>query len=323
MDSSEIIGKFSEKTIIVIGDVMLDEYIIGDADRISPEAPIPVVLAKEKRFFLGGAANTANNIVSLGAKAILCGVIGKINTEASAVLMKLLEERKIFDNCVVDENRETTRKTRVIARQQQMLRIDEEKTASIPASVEKELIKSFAREIKKADAVVISDYAKGVLTPRVAREIMRIARQNKKIVCVDSKNLKMFKNPALAKPNKKEFENETGKKRAFREECEKAAFLLCKKIRARALLVTLGAEGMLLVEGKNSFYIKSRAMEVFDVSGAGDTVLATAALALASGATMLQAAELANFAASIVIRKLGTATLSAEELKGAMQNGLC
>ncbi len=322
MDSNEIIDRFSGKTMLVIGDVMLDEYIIGDVERISPEAPIPVVLAKERRFVLGGAANTANNIASLGAKAILCSVIGKINTESSARLMKLLEERKIVDDCVVDENRETTRKTRIIARQQQVLRIDEEKTIDIPASVEKKLIESFAGEIKNVDAVVISDYAKGVLTPKVSREIMRIARKNGKMVCVDSKNLLLFKNSTLVKPNKKELEKETGKKCGSIEECKKAAQLLFKKIAPKALLVTLGAEGMLLVEKEKIAHIESRAVEVFDVSGAGDTVLATTALALASGATMRQAAEIAGSAASVVIKKLGTATLSAEELKEAIQNDL-
>lgn len=321
LDYNGIISKFAEKKVIVIGDVMIDEYVIGDAERISPEAPVPVIIAKERKFALGGAANTANNIASLGAKAVLCGVMGKVNSDSSAILMKLLVERKITDLCVVDENRETARKTRIIARQQQMLRIDAEETAEIPASVEKKLIAGFAAEIKDADAVVISDYAKGTLTQKVSREIMRIAKNNGKITCVDSKNFSQYRNATIIKPNKKELEKETGKKCSSVKDCEEAALLLFKKARPKALLATFGAEGMLLFDGKKALHIESRAAEVFDVSGAGDTVIATAALSLSSGATMQQAAEIANFAASVVIRKLGTATLSTDELAEAIRNG--
>ncbi len=320
MDLNEIIDSFPAKKIVVIGDIMLDEYIIGDVERISPEAPVPILLAKEKKLVLGGAANTAGNIVSLGAKAALCGVIGKKDSNASESLVRLLSEKKISNCCVFDESRETTKKTRIIARQQQMLRIDEEQSAEIPMQVAEKMLECFSREITDADAIVVSDYAKGVFSTVVAARLMRMAKKQKKIVCVDSKNFSFFKNATIAKPNRKELEKETGKKTFSIEECKKAVSLLYKKIRPKALLATLGADGMLLVLGKKTLHFKSRAAEVFDVSGAGDTVLATTALSLSCNASFEQAAELAGFAASVVIRKLGTATLTAEELKEEILN---
>ncbi len=318
MDYNGIINKFSEKKILVIGDIMLDEYIIGDVERISPEAPIPVVLAKDRKFVLGGAANTANNLSALGAKTVLCGMLGK--DETAKKISSLLEEKKIANACISVEGRKTTRKTRIIARNQQMLRVDEEETTPITQSTEKKLLETIAKEIKNSDAIVVSDYAKGLFSKKTARSIISLAKAHGKIVCVDSKNLKQFRGATLIKPNRKELERETGKTCSTIDACEKAAILLFKKLRPNALLVTMGADGMLLAEAKNVSRIKSKAAEVFDVSGAGDTVLATATLALASGATMQQAAEIASFAASVVIRKLGTATLNVEELQGEINS---
>ncbi len=314
----EILGNFSGKTILVIGDVMLDEYIWGEVERISPEAPVPVVQVTKDSWVPGGAANVANNISSLGGRAIIAGVVG--DDLAGGKLKKLLRAGKIDTRGILlDKERPTVTKSRVLAGHQQVLRIDREDTASMRKADITRLLQTVRKLAGEADGLVLEDYAKGLVCQELVDEVIKIARRNKLFVVVDpnGKNALTYRGARIVTPNRKEAQATVGLGR--KAELEDLGRALLKGWGSESVLITLGEDGMCLVEArKKPYYIPTVAREVFDVSGAGDTVVGTVALALAAGADLKEASHLANCAAGVVVGKLGTATADREEVVSAL-----
>lgn len=311
------IDKFKELRVLVIGDLMLDEYLWGKVDRISPEAPVPVVAVEKKSHTLGGAGNVINNLSAMGAKVFAVGTVGA--GPAGRDVLKKLEALSVDVTGVISEpDRPTTRKTRIIAASQQMLRIDREVRHRISAHTLETLTRIIASYIDKMDLVIISDYDKGLVTRELVACIVDIARKSGVMTLADPKSIDFSKymGVTVLTPNKKEAAIAAGIKIQTPEEMEKAAAKIMALARLEKLLITCGKAGMVLYEaGKPAVSIASKARQVFDVSGAGDTVISLLGLGLASGATFKAAAGLANLAAGIVVAKVGTATASIEELK--------
>jgi len=309
----KILSNFKGKKILVIGDVMLDHYLVGDVNRISPEAPIPIVKVTQEKYVLGGAANTANNIASLGGKAYLVGIVGEDN--AGKILEKQLRENNMVTaGLFIDKDKPTVQKVRVVGKPQQLLRIDYENTKLSDKKIESKILDYVKNIIKKVDAVVISDYAKGLMTKNLSSEVISLCNENKKPVIVDPKpkNVNFYKNATLITPNLKEASEMTGI-----DNNSENAVLMGEKLKEMLdsnILITKGEYGSTLIElDGNIVHIPTKAKEVYDVSGAGDTVVATLVLALAVGADLKYAAVLANKAAGIVVGKIGTATVSMKE----------
>jgi D-beta-D-heptose 7-phosphate kinase/D-beta-D-heptose 1-phosphate adenosyltransferase len=311
----EILAAFPGKRVIVVGDVMVDEFIWGNSRRISPEAPVPVVEVRQRTHLPGGAANTAVNVASLGGHVLLGGVVGA--DAASEKLRAALADRGVpADSLMVDPSRVTTSKTRVMAQGKHVVRVDEERPAPLAAELENQLLTWAAREMPTAHACLLADYAKGVVSTRLARELLDLARQAGKPSIVDPNgtNLMRYRGATVVKPNLQEA------RRFCRADddaldLEQIGRQLTEAIPGSALLVTCGPEGMALFRaGVPTVTIASAARAVFDVTGAGDTVAGTLALALAAGASLELAAHLANRAAGIVVGKVGTAAVTREEL---------
>lgn len=326
-----LIKKFSRAKILVVGDLILDQYIRGDVDRVSPEAPVPVVWAKRRNYVPGGAANVANNIASLGGKVSLLGVVG--NDAHSRILFSELKKRNICSEGVFREpGRWTTLKTRVIAGHQQVVRVDWEHTQALSKELNQKIIRFIKSRINDFNGFVIEDYGKGVINASVLAELTALAHQNRKIIVVDPKedNFGLYRGVTCITPNRKELVNAVRNLKikdstnTFRvnndlldkdRDIDSAAEQIIEYLGLESLLLTLGEEGMRLFES-NGFVarIPTVAQEVFDVSGAGDTVAAVFTLALVCGAKKLGAARLANIAAGIVVGKVGTAVVTKEEL---------
>ncbi|NPA51852.1 MAG: D-glycero-beta-D-manno-heptose-7-phosphate kinase [Aquificae bacterium] len=306
--AKQIIDDFPKRKILVIGDVMLDKYLWGNVERISPEAPVPVFEVQRETVNLGGACNVANNISALDAKAYIIGVIGKdINGK---ILKQLLREKGIESILVEDSERPTTIKTRVIAVSQQLIRIDRESKVKLSVEIEKEILHKIDSVIDKVDAVIVSDYGKGVITQKVMDKLL----SSGKMIFVDPKpsNCHLYKNVTIMTPNKKEAYQ------CAKTDQDSNVEVVGKKImeylNINQLLITLGAEGMALFEGENTYFIKARAKKVFDVTGAGDTVIAVLTLSKTSGADWKESACIANFAAGYVVGEIGTATVDRNTL---------
>lgn len=327
----EIIARFPKANILVLGDLILDEYIWGNVERISPEAPVPVVWADRHSFVPGGAANVANNIRSLDGGACLVGVVGK--DKNADILLSEMKKRKISPAGIfIEPERHTTVKTRIIAGHQQVVRVDWEHTHSLPLELNRKILKFIERTIKNYDAIVVEDYGKGVTNAYLLERVIGLARRHKKIITVDPKeeNFLYYRQVSSITPNRKELENAvrnlrikdtTNKFRVHNDrlfndkEINLAARQILKYLKLESLLVTLGECGMRLFEKDGQVTnIPTVAQQVFDVSGAGDTVIAAFTLSLSSGATKPQAAYIANFAAGIVVGKLGTASTNRKEL---------
>ena len=319
VDKSELlslIGGLQKKKIVVIGDVMLDVYIKGSVARISPEAPIPVVEINEKdRKMPGGAANVACNITALGGEAAIIGTMGR-----DMAGRELVQELKNYgvntSGLLALSDRPTTEKTRVIANTQQVVRYDREVKSALSEKQQNQVIQKALKAVQTADGVIFEDYNKGLLTAKVIRKVVAYAKAKKKIITVDPKfhNFFEFKGVTVMKPNMKEVTEALGPE-AVGENFETIGFKVMKRLQCRSLVLTRSEHGMTLFEENQPVRtIPTVAREVFDVSGAGDTVIATLTLALTAGATLLQAAALANYAAGIEVEKLGVATVSAEEL---------
>jgi len=312
-----IIDRLRKVKVLVVGDIILDHYIWGKAQRLSPEAPVPVVWANREEYLLGGASNVAHNSIALGAKAEICGIMG--SDFYSDVLKSLLRKKNVSGNLiVVDKNRPTTLKTRVIAQHQQVVRIDWESSEFVSFNINKKMISLIKRNIHKFDLVIIEDYGKGMINPSFLEALVHICRKNKKIVTVDPKeeHFDYYKEVTALTPNLKEAEYATGMRVKKDEDIDILAHIILDKLNPRALLVTLGDKGMrLFLKTGQYFHLPASAIEVFDVSGAGDTVIAVFSLGLASGASFLEAAYLANLAAGIVVGRLGVAVTSPLELK--------
>lgn len=312
----KVIPGFSGVNVLVIGDLILDEFVWGEVSRISPEAPVPVVWVKSESFMPGGAANVANNIASLGASVYIAGVTGK--DEREGVLKEGLAKKGInIDGIVTDDSRPTTLKTRVVAHHQQVVRIDREKIDVISAAVLDKIIVYVKKIIDKMDAIIIEDYGKGVISARLLKEILTIAKKKKKIITVDPKeeNFSYYKGVTAITPNHHEAAQASGIKAKDGESILKIGKALLNKLNCEGVLVTLGENGMQLFQKNGDItHIPTVAQEVFDVSGAGDTVISTFTLALALGMDMKDAAYVSNIAAGIVVGKVGIAVITQKEL---------
>jgi len=311
-----LLRKIAQLRILVIGDVMLDHYIWGDATRISPEAPVPVVEIARDTWTAGGAANVALNLASLGAQCTVAGFIG--DDEAGIRLKRLLHEKGIV-TVTTPGTGATIVKTRVLVQNQQLCRLDRESPQPHYAVTAAQAKTLFSAAIRAADAVILSDYAKGILSDALVTSVTRIARAAGKLIALDPKpkHPLAFRNLDLITPNKREALQLAGMEPAPHHPFPAAEVCarLHRRYRTRNLVVTLGEEGMLLsAKGKVLKIIPTAAREVFDVSGAGDTALAGLVLALAAGASLEQAAHFSNAASGVVVGKLGTATVTPEEL---------
>ncbi len=313
-----IIDRFARTRVLVVGDVMVDHYVWGSVSRISPEAPVPVVNVTKESLLLGAAANVVNNIHALGGIVSLCGVVGQ--DDAGRQLRQMLGSRGIpTDGLIVEEDRLTTIKTRVIAHHQQVVRFDRETKEGIGRETHRSILSHVASLADEGlDAIVISDYCKGVVTKEVVRDIVRLAKNRGIIVSVDPKiaHFGIYSGVTILTPNTKEaslgarieIDDERSLLRAGRG--------LLRKLSCDAVLITRGEQGMSLFERDGRItHIPTVARDVFDVTGAGDTVISTLTLGMAAGASMIDAAKLSNFAAGIVVGVVGTATVTSDQLK--------
>ena len=304
------------KRIAVIGDAMLDVYLRGDVDRISPEAPVPVVHVTERKLALGGAANVAQNITAIGAA---CDIVCAIGDDAAGVLVRqMLHEVGAGTRAVVRVTRQTTQKTRVVARSQQLVRYDEEDDADFSGTEMEDLIAAALKAVDNADAVVLEDYNKGLLVPALITPVISHAKKRGIPVVVDPKyrNFFSYAGATIFKPNRRELESALGAEVDLdHPEALPATF---ERLGVEHLLLTLGEKGMALISSDGEIgRIPTTAREVYDVVGAGDTVTAYLATTLAAGGTPAQAAVIANFAAGVEIGKLGAATVQTDEVIAA------
>ncbi|MCX8012151.1 MAG: D-glycero-beta-D-manno-heptose-7-phosphate kinase [Desulfobacterota bacterium] len=314
------INKFFQARVMVIGDMMVDHFIWGSVNRISPEAPVPVVKVTRESFHLGGAANVVHNIHTLGGKVFLAGIIG--DDEMGRKIINELRSLKVStQGLILVSGRPTTVKTRIIAHNQQVVRFDREETSPLSSEVKNRIISYCKKIFPDVQAVILSDYDKGLLSRDLVEEIIFLGKKEKKIITVDPKveNINNYKEVTIITPNQKEAGEATGIKILTDDDACRAAFLLQKKISCDSVLITRGEQGMTLLEKDRSLaHIPTLATEVYDVTGAGDTVVGALALALATGALPRVAALIANYAAGIVIKKVGTAAVGKEELKKAI-----
>lgn len=315
--AKEIIDSMRGRKVVVLGDVMLDEFVWGDVTRISPEAPVPVVDIQRESVHLGGAANVLANLVALGATASVVGVVGK-DAAGERLRASLREVSPGQDDgyLIVDEHRPSTVKTRIIAHSQLVVRADRELRTPVNGQTEAKIIAALKDALENAAALVVSDYDKGVVTPRILAEILPLAYKRVPVL-VDPKirNFSAYRPATLVTPNHHEALRMTNLEADTDEGLHRAASLIREQLNCDAVLITRGDQGMMLLEGDGDpVYVATAAREVYDVTGAGDTVIATLAAALAAGSSLVEAASLANHAAGIVVGKVGTATAGATEL---------
>ncbi|MDR3124266.1 MAG: D-glycero-beta-D-manno-heptose-7-phosphate kinase [Endomicrobium sp.] len=318
----DLIDSFKKQSVLVVGDTMIDQIVWGKVKRISPEAPVPVVEVIKETQVLGGAANVANNITALGAKAYMVSTIG--DDLGGKTVIEMFKEKEINSDCLVcDEKRPTIVKTRIIAVSQQLVRVDKEVKGQFESRIENKLISNIESLIPKVDAVIISDYGKGVVCPKVLKKTIVLAKKYKIPVTVDPKieHFKKYRNITTMTPNEKEASEGMNAKNIEADfDVANLGKKILKTLKSDSVVITRGEKGMTLIEPNNKVTnIPTRAKEVYDVTGAGDTVISTMTLALAAKAKLLIAAELANFAAGIVVAKLGTATATPEELKNVIK----
>lgn len=318
----DLIRAFRGVKIMIVGDFILDQFIWGTVERISPEAPVPVVHVREEQFRLGGALNVAHNIHTLFGNVVPCGVLGR--DRDGRMLRRVIHREGIDTGGIIYEDaRPTTVKTRVIAHSQQVVRFDREKTESISTEAQEGILKFVEDRIRGMDAVVIEDYGKGVIESALLKKLIKAARQVQKPVLVDPKEKHFSYYPGITTmtPNRKEaFAGAEALRIRHNGSLEALGKGLLKRLRCDSVLITLGEDGMALFENSGAMtHIPTAAREIFDVSGAGDTVISVLALALGAGAKTKEAAVLANLAAGIVVGKLGTATVSPDELSDAVK----
>jgi D-beta-D-heptose 7-phosphate kinase/D-beta-D-heptose 1-phosphate adenosyltransferase len=313
----------SQPTILVIGDLMIDHYILGSASRLSPEAPVPIVNVKKDTYTLGGAGNVVQNLVSLGAKVMVSGVIGD-DTAGEQIIDILTSEGVETHTIIKDTGRPTTVKTRVMAGSHQLVRVDREITDAVSAEIEDELIRKLSGYIAQADIVLLSDYNKGLFSPSLTQRVIIEANKQGKKVVIDPKglNYEKYKGAFIIKPNRKELADATKVEKINSiETLQGAAKVIFAQTGTEYLIVTLSEEGMVILSELAYKLLPVKATEVFDVTGAGDTVLATIAYFIATGLSVEEASELANHAAAIVIRKVGSATTTIDEIVGDIEKG--
>lgn len=314
-----ILDRFPGKRIAVIGDLMLDRYYWGAVRRVSPEAPVPVVEVESESVRLGGAANVANNIRSLGGMPVVIGIVG--DDYIGTVLRDLVQEAG-FDGSglVVDASRPTTVKTRVIAQGQHVVRIDNESKAACSAQLREQLIAVVRKEIPGLDGIIIEDYNKGVVSKEIIDDVTALARIHNTIITVDPKfdNFLQYRHVTVFKPNRREAEEVLGGRLRSEEEIEGAGKKLLELLGAKNILLTRGEDGMSLFESNGGIlHLPTVAPNVQDVSGAGDTVISTLTMALASGAPIREACILANCASGVVVGEIGIVPIRPEDLRAA------
>lgn len=311
-----VLNAFAGKCVLIVGDVMLDEYIWGNVRRISPEAPVPIVEIQRRTYFLGGAGNTAANVISLSGRALLGGTIG--DDLQAITLCEALQEQGIKAKLLKDPARPTTTKTRVIAHSQQVVRVDHEKQYPLYPEMEETLLNWVKAHLEEANVFLLSDYAKGVVTSRLAKQTIQLAQRAHKPIIVDPKgnDYRKYQGATVVAPNIQEARLALNRLLDPAEDLLELGRELLTLLDGSTIFITQGSEGMSLFRsGEKVMHIPAVTRYVYDVTGAGDTVVATLALALAAGATLEEAAHLANVAASIVVGKVGTAAATPEELK--------
>lgn len=317
---TDIAKSFNKGKVMVVGDVMVDQFIYGTVERISPEAPVPVVEVQSETFMLGGAANVLSNIKSLGGTTSVCGVIGDDahGKRAKSMFKKIGAET---DGLIVDAHRITTKKTRIIAHSQQVVRFDKEVKDNISKTTHKKIMNHISSDITGYDAVIISDYGKGVITKELAAEVVELCKKKNKVITVDPKtnHLLYYKGITSMTPNHHEASLASGIKIIDEKTLEKSGSFLLTFLESDSVLITRGDKGMALFEKDGTISkIPTVAQNVYDVTGAGDTVISVFTLALSVGASFKEAAVLANYAAGIVVGKVGTATVTEDELCSAI-----
>jgi D-beta-D-heptose 7-phosphate kinase/D-beta-D-heptose 1-phosphate adenosyltransferase len=312
----QYIQRFPQASVLVVGDLILDHYVMGKVSRISPEAPVPVVHVESESLRLGGAANVFNNILALGGKADLCGVIGA--DESGRLLMKELgAKRSGRGGVVIDHDRPTTRKSRVIAHHQQIVRYDVEGRQELKAALQRRILQYVESRLRELTCVVVSDYAKGVISAGLMSELTRLAALRKVPVIVDPKveHFGYYKGVTVITPNHLEATQASGVHGDDDQTINEAGAMIRQRLGCQSVLITRGEKGMSLYEADGaSWHLPTQARQVYDVTGAGDTVIGTLALALSTGASIKNGAILANHAAGIVVGMVGTATVSPEQL---------
>jgi len=324
----ELLTAARRARILVVGDVMLDQFIWGSVNRISPEAPVPVLDFQRESFMPGGAANVARNLSALGASTELFGVVGR-DPQAGQLKAQLAEHQVDCAGLVASPSRHTSIKTRIVAHQQQVVRVDRETRSEIDGASARRLLDALHPRLGKADALIIGDYGKGVITQTLLDELKKLCRQRGVWLSFDPKPVHHLNLSGLSliTPNRKEAFELSGLPDDTRDSNPlhdinliRTAGRLLNDLAPALLLITLGEQGMLLCRrGEKPFHIPTVAQEVFDVSGAGDTVIATFTLAIAAGASPLEAAILSNHAAGVVVGKVGTATVTPDELVGSFR----
>lgn len=319
--AKEILAAMRRSSVAVVGDIMLDRYIWGQVDRISPEAPVPVVAVESMNARPGGAANVAWNLVALGLRVRLIGILGR-DRQAGEIKAIITESGIPADFLVTDGSRQTTEKIRIVAHNQQVVRADFETDAEVGGRILGRLIAAVERAVSGVDAIVVSDYGKGVVSAPVMDRLRELSADEDIPILVDPKegHFSLYRGAYVMTPNKKEAGGFYNTRIKSDEELETVGRSLLKDLEARFVLITRGEEGMTLFEkDRAAHHVPTRASEVYDVTGAGDTVISVLAAAVAAGAPIRSAIELANAAAGIVIRELGTATVSEQELIAAFQ----
>ena len=318
----EHLSRFSKARVLVLGDLILDHFIWGTVHRISPEAPVPVVHVESESLKLGGAANVYNNIASLGGQADICGVVG--SDESGRILLKELGLRRAGrGGIVIAQDRPTTRKTRVVAHNQQVVRFDVERRTEIGEPIQRRLLRYVESRLREVDCLVVSDYAKGVVTGGLMTDLIRLAALRRIPVLVDPKveHFSYYKGVTVITPNHHEALQAARIHGDDDRAVDEAGEIIRQRLGCRSVLITRGEKGMSLYEADGSrWHIPTFARQIYDVTGAGDTVVGTLALALATGASAQDGSLLANQAAGIVVGIVGTATVTAVQLEGALRH---
>lgn len=312
----EITNQMGRARIVILGDIMLDEYLLGSVNRISPEAPVPVVEIASSKVLLGGAANVAANIRALGDEPILIGTVG--DDDQSVTLRHLLSEKSISSNYLVsDTSRRTTIKTRIIAHSQQVVRADREDRHELDADIQRMVIERLMSVADRVQALIVSDYGKGVITESLLDEVIHICRQRNIFIGVDPKETHFhhYRKVSLITPNHHEAGFAYGRRITTEKDLVEVGNGLMKRLEARSILITRGPDGMsLFQEGASPAHIPTFARAVYDVTGAGDTVIAAFVSAMSAGADLIEAAIISNTAAGITVRQVGTATVTPSQI---------
>ncbi len=320
VSSGSLLKKIANRKVLILGDLMLDHYIWGKVKRISPEAPVPVVEVDSESVRLGGAGNVLNNILGLGGKGFLCGVIG--SDEAGQWMSERVRSKDLdVQGLIIEENRSTTKKTRIIAHQQQVVRFDHEVRSSLLRKTENRIVEYVLAQLPQMDCLAISDYSKGVINEKVLEKVLPAALRIGIPIVVDPKvnHVPFYRKVSLITPNHLEASQASGIDIEDESSLHAAGEKLLKKLRCKAVLITRGEQGMSLFEkdGRET-HISTKAKEVYDVTGAGDTVLSTLSLCLAAGLPLVEAAKISNVAAGIVVGIVGTAAIDKVSLGRAL-----